>query len=63
MFLDLRVRDDTGEMLVRIHRFDYMKIGVELMDHVPVGAHLLLRARMCAPIKFGIIQKWKRIGA
>jgi DNA polymerase III alpha subunit len=63
MFLDLRVRDDTGEMLVRIHRFDYMNIGVELMDHVPVGAHLLLRARMCAPIKFGIIQKWKRIDA
>lgn len=60
-FLDMRVRDDTGELLVRIGRYDYERMGRELMDNVPVGAHLLLRAKMCNGIRFGIIQKWRRI--
>jgi len=61
IFIDLRLRDDTGEMLTRIHRFDYKKIGEELFNNIPVGAHLLVRLKMCKGLKFGIIQKWKRI--
>lgn len=63
IFLDLRMRDDTGEILTRIHRFDYKRMGEELFDNVPVGAVLLLRLKMCRGIKFGIIQKWKRLDA
>jgi len=61
IFLDLRLRDDTGEILTRIHRFDYKQMGEELFNNVPVGAHLLVRLKMCRGIKFGIIQKWRRL--
>jgi DNA polymerase III alpha subunit len=60
-FIDLRLRDDTGEMLARIHRFDYKRIGEELFNTIPEGAHLLVRLKICRGIKFGIIEKWKRI--
>jgi hypothetical protein len=60
-FIDLRLRDDTGEMLTRITRFDYKEMGEDLFNNIPVGAHLLVRVKMCNGIKFGIIQKWRRI--
>ncbi len=58
-FLDMRIRDDTGEMLVRITRFDYKRMGEELFNNVPTGAHILIRLKMCQGIKFGIVQKYK----
>ena len=60
-FIDLRLRDDTGEMLTRITRFDYKAMGEDLFNNIPVGAHLLVRVKMCNGIKFGIIQRWRRI--
>ena len=62
-FLDLRLRDDTSTIGVRIDRYDFEAIGREILEKVPVGAHLLVRARFVKDIRFGFIQKWKRIDA
>lgn len=61
IFLDMRVRDDTGEMLVRITRFDYKRMGEHIFNNVSTGAHILLRVKMCHGIKFGIVQKYKML--
>ena len=60
-FLDLRVQDDTGAMLIRVNRFDYERIGRELSEQVELGAHLLLRVEMCKGLRFGYIKRWKRL--
>lgn len=60
-FVDLRLRDDTGMIGARVARFDFEKMGRELLETIPVGAHLLVRARFVKGIRFGFIQKWKRI--
>lgn len=60
-FLDLRLRDDTGTIGARVGRFDFEAMGKELLEKVPVGAHLLVRARFAKGIRYGFIQKWKRI--
>lgn len=62
-FLDIRVKDDTDKILLRINRYDYKRFGQELFDNVPKGAILLIRANMMKDIRFGFVQKWKRIDA
>jgi len=58
-FVDVRLRDDTGMIGCRIGRFDFEAIGRELLEKVPEGAHLLVRARFVKDIRFGFITKWK----
>jgi len=58
-FVDVRLRDDTGTIGARIGRFDFEAIGKELLETVPEGAHLLVRARFVKDIRFGFITKWK----
>jgi hypothetical protein len=60
-FLDLRLRDDTGTIGARIDRFKFERMGRELLESVPVGAHLLVRAGFKRGIRFGFIQRWKRL--
>ena len=60
-FIDLRLRDDTGMILARVNRFDYERMGRELAEQTPIGAHLLVRAKFSSPYRFGFIQKWKRL--
>lgn len=60
-FLDLRLRDDTGTVGVRIGRFDFQRMGKEVLEKVPIGAHIMVRARFPPGIRFGFIQKWRRM--
>jgi len=58
-FVDLRIRDDTAQIGGRISRWDFDKIGKELLETVPVGAHLLIRAKFFNGIRYAFITKWK----
>lgn len=60
-FIDVRLRDDTGTIGGRIGRFDFERIGRELLESVPVGAHLMIRAEFYNGIRYAFIKKWKRI--
>lgn len=60
-FCDLKFRDDTELIGARIGRYDYEKIGRDLMDNVPVGAHLLVRAKFWNGVRYAFVQKWKRV--
>lgn len=60
-YLDLRLRDDTGTIGARIGRKDYLRMGVELAESVPVGAHLLVRAKFWNSITYAFVSKWRRI--
>lgn len=58
-FIDVRLRDDTAQIGGRIGRFDFERIGKELLETVPVGAHLLVRAKFFNNIRYAFITKWK----
>lgn len=60
-YLDLRLRDDTGLIGTRIGRWDYQRMGVHILEKVPEGAHLLVRARFKRGIRFGFIQKIRQL--
>lgn len=60
-YLDVRLRDDTGTIGGRIGRKDYLRMGVELAESVPTGAHLLVRARFWNSITYAFISKWRRL--
>lgn len=58
-FVDVRLRDDTGTIGARIGRFDFDSFGRELLETVPEGAHLLVRARFVKEIRFGFITNYR----
>jgi len=58
-FLDLRLRDDTDMINARIGRKDYLRIGIDFVENIPVGSHLLIRAKFWHGIRFAFIAKWK----
>jgi DNA polymerase III alpha subunit len=58
-FLDLRFKDDTGVIGGRIGRKDYQAIGKDLLENVPVGSILLVRANFYNKIRYLFIKKWK----
>jgi DNA polymerase III alpha subunit len=58
-FVDVRLRDDTGMIGGRIGRWDYERIGRELLEKIPVGAHILVRAKFFNGIRYGFIVKYK----
>lgn len=58
-YVDVRLRDDTGQIGGRIGRFDYVRIGKDLLENVPVGAHLLIRAKFWNGIRYSFITKYK----
>lgn len=60
-FIDVRLRDDTGTIGGRVGRFDFERIGRELLESVPVGSHLMIRAKFFNNIRYAFITKWKRI--
>jgi len=61
IFLDIRIQDDTDQILARINRFDYLRMGEQLFSSVEMGATLLVRAKFMRGFRFGFITKWKRI--
>lgn len=60
-FVDVRLRDDTGMIGGRVGRWDYDRIGRELLEKVPIGAHLLIRAKFFNGIRYAFISKWRRL--
>lgn len=60
-FIDVRVQDDTGEILARVGRTDFEMMGRELAEAIETGAHLLVRARFSRGFRFGFIQRWRRL--
>jgi DNA polymerase III alpha subunit len=62
-YLDIRLRDDTGMIGARIDRFNYERWGREILERMPLGAHLLVRARFVSGIRYAFIEKWKRLDA
>jgi DNA polymerase III alpha subunit len=58
-FLDIRLRDDTGMIAGRIGAKDYLRIGVELQEKVPIGANILVKALFFNGIRYAFIYKWK----
>jgi hypothetical protein len=63
LYIDLRMRDDTSTIQARVRMKDYLKLGVELTESIPVGAILLIRAVFYRGNRFGYIMKWKRLDA
>jgi DNA polymerase III alpha subunit len=60
-YLNIRLRDDSDVIGGRIGRYDYKKIGVSLLEDVPVGAHLLIRAKFYNGIRYAFVKKWRRV--
>ena len=58
-YLDIRIQDDTGIIGGRIGRKDYLEIGVKLVREVPVGAYIMVRAKLFNGIRYLFISKWK----
>ena len=58
-YMDLRLRDDTGAIGGRIGRRDFERIGREMLERVPVGSHLLVRAKFFNGIRYLFITKWR----
>lgn len=62
VFLDIKLRDDTGTIGGRVGRKDYLSFGKKMLEEAPIGAHLLVRATCYNGIRFLFIKKWKRLG-
>lgn len=62
-YVELRLRDDTGSIGGRIGRYDFERIGKDLLENVPVGAHLMVRAKFFNNIRYAFISKWKMLNA
>lgn len=60
-YLNVKLRDDTDMIYGRVGRHDYLKFGKELLDNVPIGAHLLIRAKFFNGIRYAFISKWRRL--
>ena len=60
-FLDVRLRDDTSSIGGRISRFDFSRIGRELAENVPIGAHIMVRAKFFNNLRYAFITKWRRL--
>lgn len=69
--LDLRLRDDTGQIGGRIDQWRYQAIGLEMTEHVPLDTPIMVRAqflhRPMGPgkkkefIPYAFIHKWLRL--
>lgn len=60
-YIDVRLRDDHGVIGGRIGRFDFNRIGRDLLEKVPVGSYLLIRAKFFNGIPWAFITRWRRI--
>lgn len=65
LFVDMRLRDDTGMIGGRIGRFDWFGFkdgspgGKAFVETVKEGAHLLVRAKFFNNIKYAFVTKYK----
>lgn len=61
-YVDLQFRDDTEEIYGRISQWDFPRIGKDLMDNVPLGARLLIRAKFLHGVRYAYVSKWRVLG-
>jgi len=61
IYIDMRLRDDTGMIGARISTFDYLRMGKQILEEIEVGSHLLIRAKFFNNINYAFIKKWKLI--
>jgi DNA polymerase III alpha subunit len=60
-YFDFRLRDDTDTIGGRIGRKEYLSIGVEMAQNIPIGAHLMMRVKFWNGIRYLFVYKWKRL--
>ncbi len=60
-YVNVKLRDDSGEIGGKIGRYDFDRIGKKLLSDVPVGSHLAVRAVFYHNIPWAFITKWRRI--
>jgi len=61
-YLDVRLRDDTGIIGGRIGRRDYFRLDAPgMIQNVPIGSYLLIRAQFFNGIRYAFIKKWKQL--
>ena len=58
-YLDIRLRDDTDVIGCRIGRKDYLRIGVEMVEKIPTGSHIMVRCNFWNGIRYGFIKRWR----
>lgn len=58
-YMDMRLRDDTSSIACRISRWNFEKMGRKLLEEIPVGTHILVRAQFFNGFRYGFISKWK----
>jgi hypothetical protein len=57
-YLDVRFRDDSGNIGGKIQPWDYKKWGENFPEE---GAHVMVRAKFFNGIRYAFVQKWRRI--
>jgi DNA polymerase III, alpha subunit len=65
-YLDLRLRDDTDAIIAKVDRWKYPEVGLPIVESVPEGAHLLIRATFwhrggAEFIPCAFIEAWRRV--
>lgn len=60
-FIDLTLQDDTGMIQARVDRKKFLAMGKEIFETVDLETPLLIRAHFIKDIRFGFIEKWKRL--
>lgn len=58
-FIDMKFRDDTELIGARIKENDFERIGREILEKIPIGAHLLVRAIFWNGMRYAFVKKWK----
>lgn len=58
-FIDMKFRDDTELIGARIKERDFERIGREILDKIPLGAHMLVRAKFFNGVRYAFVVKWK----
>ena len=58
-FIDMKFRDDTELIGARIKENDFERIGREILEKIPIGAHLLVRAMFWNGMRYAFVKKWK----
>jgi hypothetical protein len=60
-FVDVRFKDDTGEISGRISNKDYVKIGKEFFEKAPIDSELLVKSVFYNGFRFAFLTRWKRL--
>jgi DNA polymerase III alpha subunit len=60
-FVDVRLKDDTGEISGRISTKLFVDVGKDFLDNVPLNCELLIKAVFYNGFRFAFLIRWKRL--